>query len=75
MILADYLRSSKLCHHTRVKQADFGQYRKDYSFTTFEGREYYLNVCKNVQTETWALEESDDVGGFTRKDRGDFSMG
>jgi len=48
---------------------------KDYSFTTFEGREYYINVCKNVQTETWALEGSDDVGGFTRKDRGDFSIG
>lgn len=58
-----------------MRQSDSGQCRKDYSFTTFEGREYYINVCKNVQTETWALEDSANVGGFTRKDRGDFSIG
>ncbi|KAF9780919.1 mannose-6-phosphate receptor binding domain-containing protein [Thelephora terrestris] len=49
--------------------------KKDCSRTTFEGREDYINVCKSVQTETWALEDSGEVGGFTRKDRGDFSIG
>ena len=28
-----------------------------------------------MHTETWSLEDADDVGGFTRKDRGDFSIG
>jgi cation-dependent mannose-6-phosphate receptor len=58
-----------------MKQSDSGQCRKDYSFTTFEGREYYINICNSVQTETWALEDPPNVGGFTRKDRGDFSIG
>jgi len=47
----------------------------DYYFKSFGGHEFYLNVCKSVRTDTWALEDPDQVGGFLREDRGDFSIG
>jgi len=49
--------------------------KKDYSFKSFSGREFYINVCESVRTETWRLDDPDRIGGFLREERGDFSIG
>ncbi|KAH9858250.1 hypothetical protein C2E23DRAFT_718615 [Lenzites betulinus] len=50
---------------------------KDYEFTSPAGQEYVLNVCKPVAQEAWApkVDKPEDVAGFTRHPRGDFSLG
>ncbi|KAL0576319.1 hypothetical protein V5O48_005668 [Marasmius crinis-equi] len=47
---------------------------KDYEIKTSGGRTLYLNVCRPVVKELWSLPDA-DVGGFIRKDHGDFSVG
>ncbi|KAI0778635.1 hypothetical protein BD413DRAFT_465905 [Trametes elegans] len=51
--------------------------KQDYEFTSPEGRTYVLNVCKPVSEEAWApkVDKPEDVAGFTRHARGDFSLG
>ncbi|PSS29738.1 hypothetical protein PHLCEN_2v2886 [Hermanssonia centrifuga] len=51
--------------------------KKDYVFRSPEGQEYMINVCSPVTTETWAMkvDDPDNVGGFTRGEHGDFSLG
>jgi len=50
---------------------------KDYNFKSTGGREYFINVCRPVATETWALkvDKPEDAAGFTRGDHEDFSIG
>ncbi|KAI0685073.1 hypothetical protein BC835DRAFT_1291123 [Cytidiella melzeri] len=49
----------------------------DYKFKSADGHEYSINVCQPVTGETWALNvhEPDRVGGYTRHEHGDFSLG
>lgn len=51
--------------------------RDDYKFTSPDGHEFWINVCQPVSGETWALkvDEPEKVGGFTRREHGDFSLG
>ncbi|KZT30983.1 mannose 6-phosphate receptor domain-containing protein [Neolentinus lepideus HHB14362 ss-1] len=50
---------------------------KDYVSKASDGSEYYVNVCRRVTTETWAIEDEKDVAIFKRttEERGDFSLG
>lgn len=50
---------------------------KDYQFTSPGGHSFTLNVCKSVSHDTWNLQvpHPENVGGFIRRDRGDFSIG
>ncbi|KAJ7149227.1 hypothetical protein C8R43DRAFT_1236564 [Mycena crocata] len=50
---------------------------KDYTLKTPGGHEMVLSACKSVSHETWGLKVEDPalVGGFIRRDHGDFSMG
>ncbi|TFK56829.1 mannose 6-phosphate receptor domain-containing protein [Heliocybe sulcata] len=49
----------------------------DYVYKASDGSEYYINVCRSVTTETWAIEEEQDVAVFKRttEERGDLSLG
>ncbi|KAF7300411.1 PLCXc domain-containing protein [Mycena chlorophos] len=47
----------------------------DYSVTTPGGHELTLSACKAVTKETWGLDDPKTVGGFVRKEHGDFSLG
>ncbi|KAJ7813281.1 hypothetical protein B0H14DRAFT_2377063, partial [Mycena olivaceomarginata] len=51
--------------------------QKDYQLKTPQGHKLVLSVCKSVSHETWALKVEDPglVGGFVRRDHGDFSLG
>ncbi|KAF7354078.1 PLCXc domain-containing protein [Mycena venus] len=53
------------------------QTANDYKFKTPEGHDMVLSACKSVSQETWHLEVEDpgQVGGFVRRDHGDFSLG
>uniref|UniRef100_A0A0W0FGG8 Autophagy-related protein 27 n=1 Tax=Moniliophthora roreri TaxID=221103 RepID=A0A0W0FGG8_MONRR len=48
---------------------------KDYQVQTPGGKEFYLNICRGVATEAWGLDDAAEVGGFIRRDHGDFSVG
>ncbi|KAH9949400.1 mannose-6-phosphate receptor binding domain-containing protein [Amylocystis lapponica] len=50
---------------------------KDYEFTSPSGDAFVVNVCKPVSSDTWAIkvDRPQDVAGFTRRPRGDFSLG
>ncbi|EEB98557.1 hypothetical protein MPER_01912, partial [Moniliophthora perniciosa FA553] len=48
---------------------------KDYQVQTPGGKDFYLNVCRGVATEAWGLGDAAEVGGFIRRDHGDFSVG
>ncbi|KAI0962279.1 hypothetical protein AcW1_001136 [Taiwanofungus camphoratus] len=50
---------------------------KDYKFTSPSGQDFVVNVCRPVASDTWALkvDKPEDVAGFTRHERGDFSIG
>ena len=39
------------------------------------GTSYKLNVCRGVVSELWKLDDPNTVGGFVKKDDGDFSLG
>ncbi|PCH34140.1 hypothetical protein WOLCODRAFT_63513 [Wolfiporia cocos MD-104 SS10] len=49
----------------------------DYEFQSASGRGFVINVCKPVSTELWRtdIERPEDIGGFTRRERDDFSIG
>ncbi|KZT08637.1 uncharacterized protein LAESUDRAFT_648667 [Laetiporus sulphureus 93-53] len=49
----------------------------DYRFKSPGGYEFVLNVCKPVVSDMWAIKVDDPaiVGGFSRHERGDFSIG
>ncbi|KAJ8081005.1 hypothetical protein PM082_017841 [Marasmius tenuissimus] len=47
---------------------------KDYTFDTPGGHKFHLNVCQPVKTELWELSDP-EIGGFVRRDHGDFSVG
>lgn len=47
---------------------------KDYTFSSPGGKEFRINVCRSVASETWNLDDP-DVGGVVRRDHGDFSLG
>ncbi|KAG7447562.1 mannose 6-phosphate receptor domain-containing protein [Guyanagaster necrorhizus] len=47
---------------------------KDYTFSSPGGKEFRINVCRSVASETWGLDDP-DVGGVVRRDHGDFSLG
>lgn len=47
---------------------------KDYTFSSPGGKEFRINVCRSVASETWGLDDT-DVGGIVRRDHGDFSLG
>ncbi|KAJ7609184.1 hypothetical protein DFH06DRAFT_1485893 [Mycena polygramma] len=53
------------------------QVGKDYTLKTAGGHEMVLSACKSVSHETWGLKVQDPalVGGFVRRDHGDFSIG
>ncbi|KAJ6467562.1 hypothetical protein C8R47DRAFT_1024947, partial [Mycena vitilis] len=53
------------------------QVGKDYTLKTAGGHELVLSACKSVSHETWGLKVQDPalVGGFVRRDHGDFSIG
>jgi hypothetical protein len=36
---------------------------------------YKLNICRNVVSEIWGLDDADKVGGFVNRPNGDFSLG
>lgn len=36
---------------------------------------YKLNVCRNVVSEIWGVDDADRVGGFVNRPNGDFSLG
>ncbi|KAG7088790.1 hypothetical protein E1B28_012754 [Marasmius oreades] len=46
----------------------------DYKLTTPGGHNFYLNVCRGVNTDLWGLDDP-NIGGFIRRDHGDFSVG
>ena len=50
---------------------------KDYVFKSPSGRNFTLNVCKSVTSELWNpnVDRPQDIGGFTRGDHGDISIG
>ncbi|EPQ60276.1 mannose 6-phosphate receptor domain-containing protein [Gloeophyllum trabeum ATCC 11539] len=50
---------------------------KDYVYKAPDGSEYYMNVCRSVTTETWAIEDEQNVAVFrrTKEERGDLSLG
>ncbi|EED79691.1 predicted protein [Postia placenta Mad-698-R] len=50
---------------------------KDYEFKSPDGKDFVLNVCKPVNHDVWApkVDNPENVAGFTRHDRGDFSIG
>jgi cation-dependent mannose-6-phosphate receptor len=50
---------------------------KDYEFTSPGGHNFVLNVCRSVSHELWNLKVTNPerVGGFIRRDHGDFSIG
>jgi len=50
---------------------------KDYEFFSPSGEHFVINVCKPVSNDTWAVkvDKPEDVAGFTRRERGDFSIG
>ena len=53
-------------------------FRTDYKFKSADGHEFSINVCQPVTGETWALlgdRDPNKVGGFTRREHGDFSLG
>ncbi|OBZ68375.1 hypothetical protein A0H81_11620 [Grifola frondosa] len=60
-----------------VTQTDCSASSKDYEFMSPAGNKFVLNVCKPVSEDTWALkvDKPGDVAGFTRRARGDFSIG
>ncbi|KAK4687626.1 cation-dependent mannose-6-phosphate receptor, partial [Tremellales sp. Uapishka_1] len=39
------------------------------------GTTYKLNVCRSIVSETWKLDQPEDVGGFISRPDGDFSLG
>ncbi|KAI0334494.1 hypothetical protein GY45DRAFT_1242855 [Cubamyces sp. BRFM 1775] len=51
--------------------------KTDYEFKSPGGKDYVLNVCKAVSEEVWApkVDRPEDVAGFARRERGDFSLG
>lgn len=36
---------------------------------------YKLNICRNVVSEIWGVDDADKVGGFVNRPNGDFSLG
>ncbi|KAI0348164.1 hypothetical protein BDW22DRAFT_1320152 [Trametopsis cervina] len=52
--------------------------KTDYKLKSPDGHEFSINVCQGVRGETWAFEahiNPEQVGGYTRRDHGDFSLG
>ncbi|EIN14343.1 hypothetical protein PUNSTDRAFT_21957, partial [Punctularia strigosozonata HHB-11173 SS5] len=52
----------------------------DYTFQSPGGREFIINVCRSVVSETWSpkVDDPDNIAAFTRDFggiRGDFSLG
>lgn len=50
---------------------------KDYEFRTREDHLFVLNICRGPVRETFGMNDVDnpDIGGFVRRDHGDFSIG
>ncbi|KAJ7204993.1 hypothetical protein GGX14DRAFT_459094 [Mycena pura] len=48
---------------------------KDSKLTTPGGHELIISACKAVSHETWRLSDPLSVGGFVRRDQGDFIIG
>ncbi|RDB15728.1 hypothetical protein Hypma_003964 [Hypsizygus marmoreus] len=50
---------------------------KDYEFQTPGGHLFVINVCKRPVRETFGLKDANnaEIGGFVRRDHGDFSIG
>jgi len=50
---------------------------KDYEFTTPGGHTLTMNACRSPVREPFGLKDVDekDIGGFVRRDHGDFSIG
>jgi cation-dependent mannose-6-phosphate receptor len=71
------------CHHPCTLTLDDGTHydlsslssaKSDYTATVGE-REYNLNVCRAVVGELYKVDDPELVGGYTTRDRGDFSLG
>ena len=63
-----------LCSGTHYDLSSLSSAKSDY--TAKVGKlEYKLNVCREVVSELWHVEEPDKVGAFVSRDGGDFSMG
>jgi cation-dependent mannose-6-phosphate receptor len=52
-------------------------FSEDYTFTSPNGHNYIINVCQPVMSETWAVkvDKPENIGGFTRREHGDFALG
>ena len=49
---------------------------EDYEFQTPGNHLFALNICRSPVRETFGLKDVDiDIGGFVRRDHGDFSIG
>jgi cation-dependent mannose-6-phosphate receptor len=50
---------------------------KDYEFKSPGGHTFTINVCRSPVREAFGLKDVDekDIGGFLRRDHGDFSIG
>lgn len=61
----------------RLRGDTEGTHRSDYEFISPGGHQFILNVCKSVSHDTWNIKvpNPENVGGFIRRDRGDFSIG
>jgi len=63
-----------LCHGTHYDLSSLASAKGDYEATV--GKTVYkLNVCRNVVSELWNLDDPDTIGGFVGRENGDFSLG
>ena len=63
--------------HRTIDRLTASAVSEDYTFKSPDGHNYTINVCRPVITETWAakVDEPKNIGGFTRREHGDFSLG
>jgi cation-dependent mannose-6-phosphate receptor len=63
-----------LADGTHYDLSSLASAKEDY-VTTVGERTYKLNVCRAVVSELWKVDDPSTVGGFTSREKGDFSLG